>query len=194
MGKIFRRGLFAIAPVALTMALLLWLFNTLESLFQPIVEGIVGKEHYFNGIGILVALVLIFFIGMLINNWILQKLRAGIDTIFRKIPLVKTLYNSIGEMMSYFSSKDSHKEGKVVMVEIAGMKCMGMITRDDFSSLAPGIAEPGEVAVYLPMSYQIGGYTVMIPKSRVTVVSMTMEEGMRFAITAGVLSHSKNLK
>ncbi|MBS0628253.1 MAG: DUF502 domain-containing protein [Verrucomicrobia bacterium] len=191
MGKIFKRGLIAIAPLALTLALILWLFNTLESIFKPLMEAIVGPSHYFRGLGILVSLVGIFFIGIVINSWVLQRLSKAFEALLKRIPFVKTLYNSIGEMMSYFHSKDNRKEGKVVLVEISGMKLVGIITREDFLDTPKGIAEEGDIAVYLPMSYQIGGYTVILPKSCVKPISMNMEEGMRFAVTAGVLTKSK---
>lgn len=191
MGKIFKRGLIAIAPLALTLALILWLFNTLESIFKPLMEAIVGPSHYFRGLGILVSLVGIFFIGIVINSWVLQRLSKAFEALLKRIPFVKTLYNSIGEMMSYFHSKDNRKEGKVVLVEISGMKLVGIITREDFLDTPKGVAEEGDIAVYLPMSYQIGGYTVILPKSCVKPISMNMEEGMRFAVTAGVLTKSK---
>lgn len=191
MGKIFRRGLIAIAPIALTLALVLWLFNTLESVFRPIIEGVLGPALYFPGLGILVALVLIFLIGVVINSWLLQKTSDFAEGLLKKIPFIKTLYGSIREMMSYFRSKESRKEGKVVVVELLGMKLVGIVTREDFKEGPTGLAEEGEIAVYLPMSYQIGGYTVILPKSKVKSISMTMEEGMRFTVTAGVLSQTK---
>lgn len=190
MGKIFRRGLIAVAPLALTLALLLWFFNTLEGLLSAPLKALVGP-YYFSGLGILVALVLTFLIGTVINNWMIQKLSVAGELILQKIPLVKTLYNSIGEMMNYFGSKEKQKQEQVVLVEINGYKLVGLITRDSFEDLPKGLGEEGEIAVYLPMSYQIGGYTVILPKSHVKKLAMTVEEGMRFAVTAGVLAQTK---
>jgi uncharacterized membrane protein len=194
MGKIFKRGMIALTPIALTLVLILWLFNALESLFRPLVEGVIGKSHYFNGLGILVAFVLIFIIGVIINSWLIQKISNLGEAILGRIPLVKTLYNSIGEMMSYFGTKDNKKEGQVVLVEIGGMKLVGLVTRDSFAGAAPELGGEDDIAVYLPMSYQIGGYTVILPRSKVKKLPMTMEEGMRFTVTAGVLSQGKKDK
>jgi uncharacterized membrane protein len=191
MGKIFKRGLIAVAPLALTLALLLWLFNTLEGIFSVPIKAIIGAQYYFSGLGILVALVFIFLIGTIINNWIAQKVSTAFEKLLRRIPFVKTLYNSIGEMMSYFQSKETQKEEQVVIVEIDGMKLIGLVTRESFTGLPKGIGEEGDIAVYLPMSYQIGGYTVILPKERVKRIAMSVEEGMRFAVTAGVLSQHK---
>lgn len=191
MGGIFKRGILAVAPLALTLVLVLWLYQTLEALFKPIVEMIVGKNHYFSGLGIVVALVLIFIVGSIINNWIIQKCTSAFESLLGKIPFVKTLYHSIEEVVNHFRAKEKKQEGQVVVVEILGMKLVGLVTRECFQDVAKGIGEEGDVAVYLPMSYQIGGYTVIVPKSQIRRIGMTMEEGMRFAVTAGVLSKSK---
>ncbi len=191
MSKIFKRGLIAVAPLALTLALLMWLFNALEGIFSAPIKAIIGEKYYFTGLGILVALVLIFLVGTMINHWLIQKMSSLFESLLKKIPFVKTLYNSIGEMMSYFRSKDAQKQGQVVIVEIAGLKCIGLVTRESFEDLPEGVGKEEEIAVYLPMSYQIGGYTVILPKSRVQRVPMTVEEGMRFAVTAGMLSQTK---
>ena len=193
MGKIFKRGMIAVAPLALTLVLILWLFNTLEALFKPPVEAVIGKSHYFTGLGIIVAFILIFIVGIIINSWLIQRMSKAAEALLNRIPFVKTLYNSIGEMMGYFRSKENRKEGQVVSVEIAGMKLLGLVTRDSFEGVPEGLAEEGDIAVYLPMSYQIGGYTVILPRSKVKKMDMTMEEGMRFAVTAGVLSQSKKI-
>ena len=190
MGKIFRRGLIAIAPLALTLALFFWFFNALEGIFSVPLKAMIGT-YYFSGLGILVALVLIFCVGIVINSWLIQRCSKVIESLVTKIPLVKTLYNSIGEMMSYFGSKDNQREGQVVLVELAGIRLVGLVTRDSFKDLPEGIGKEGEIAVFLPMSYQIGGYTIFVPKTSVTQLAMTVEEGMRFAVTAGVLAHPK---
>ena len=96
MGSIFKRGLIAVAPLALTLALFFWFFNMLEGVFSVPIKALIGK-YYFSGLGILVALVLILLVGSVINNWIIQKLSKAGEALLKKIPLVKTLYNSIGK-------------------------------------------------------------------------------------------------
>ena len=56
------------------------------------------------------------------------------------------------------------------------LRAMGFVTRREFSDMPAGVGREGEVAVYLPMSYQIGGYTVLLPRSYLTPVDMRSEE------------------
>jgi uncharacterized membrane protein len=77
---------------------------------------------------------------------------------------------------------------QVVMVQIGDSRArvLGLVTREDFSDLPPGIGAKDSVAVYVPMSYQLGGFTTIVPRSAIQPVNMTMEEAMRFAVTAGL--------
>ena len=67
---------------------------------------------------------------------------------------------------------------------------IGFVTREDFSSLPlePTVDEP--VAVYLPMSYQIGGYTLFLPRSCLTPVDLSFEDGMKLVVTGAVTRDS----
>jgi uncharacterized membrane protein len=76
-------------------------------------------------------------------------------------------------------------QGKVVLVQMQnGAEQLGFLTREDFADL-PGF-DPDRVAVYLPMSYQLGGFTVIVPRSRIREVPMKAEDALRFCVTAGV--------
>jgi len=191
LAKIFKRGLIAIAPLAATIALIQWLFSTLEGVFSVPIKAVIGDQYYFRGMGIIVALFFIFLIGSIINNWIVQKLSSYAELLLKKIPLVKTLYNSIGELMSYFRSKEKQNQGGVVLIDISGIKLVGLVTRESFKELPHGMGEDDDIAVFLPLSYQIGGHTVIVSRSKVKRIDMTVEEGMRFCVTAGVLNQNK---
>lgn len=187
MGKIFIRGLIALAPVAISIAIIIWLFRTLEDIFRIPIEWLIGK-YYFPGTGLLVAFIFIFIVGIIINNFIIQKVTKWLDAILARIPFFKTVYNSIGDMMSYFKPKEPGKKGKMVIVEIDSIRLLGMLTREDFQGLPSELGEDDYVAVFIPLSYQIGGHTITVPRSRIKPIDMTVEQGMRFVVTAGMAS------
>jgi uncharacterized membrane protein len=193
MGKIFKRGLIALAPVAISIAIVIWLLDTLEKIFRVPLQWLVG-EYYFPGMGLIVAIIFIFFFGIIVNNFLIQKMTGLMDKLFTKIPLFKTIYNSIGDMMGYFQPKDEHKKGKMVIIEHDGMSFLGIVTREDFSDLPEGFAKDDEIAVYVPLSYQIGGMTLTLPRSKVKPIDMTVEHGMRYIVTAGMISGKNNAK
>ena len=191
MKKIFLRGLLALTPIALTVAIVSWLFGVLENTFSIPLKELVGNKYYFKGLGILVALLVIFIVGVLINTFLIQKIYAWGERVVAKIPLIKTIYNSISDLLSFFQTDKSFKGGKVVSFEWMGLRLLGLVTREDFHDLPEGIGEEGEVAVFVPFGYQIGGFTVMVPKNTVKYIDMSVEDGMRFLITAGMLGKNK---
>jgi uncharacterized membrane protein len=89
--------------------------------------------------------------------------------------------------MDFFSSTQQRKDmQQVVMVTIEGMHLLGFVTQQSVANLPDSIESDDLVAVYLPMSYQIGGYTVYIPRSKLTPVDMKMEDAIRQVLTAGL--------
>ena len=71
------------------------------------------------------------------------------------------------------------------------VRVLGFVTRDEFSDMPENMVSTDSVAVYLPMSYQIGGYTVYVPRSRLTFIDMPREQAMRLAVTAGIKQSKK---
>jgi len=111
--------------------------------------------------------------------WLFQRLIDGSENLVNRLPLVKTVYRAIKDFVDYFSPGEEMKARKVVKVRVPGqpITLIGFITREDFSQLPFG--EPGEVAVYLPLSYQIGGYTLILPADWLEPVDMPFEDAMR---------------
>ena len=188
--KILLTGLVAIAPIGITAWFLYWLGVTAESLLKPIVEKTLGVTEYQFGMGIAAAVLFVFLVGILMRFWLIRVLFGWGERILERIPLVKTLYVSLRDLMSFFSTSNDEKKrlSQVVMVKVGGtdIRLIGLLTREDFSDLPPGMGSEETVGVYLPMSYQIGGFTTMVPRSAVEPIDMSMEDAMRFAVTAGM--------
>ena len=69
---------------------------------------------------------------------------------------------------------------------------IGFITQEDPERLPPSLRNPDSVLVYLPMSYMIGGFTLLIPKDDIKPCQMSMDEAMRFVLTAGITGQSNS--
>jgi uncharacterized membrane protein len=110
------------------------------------------------------------------------------DAFLNRLPLVKTLYSAIKDFMGYLSPDSQVAQSKVVLVRLPGQpfELLGFVTREDFSQLPVPLTVEDPIAVYLPLSYQIGGYTLFLPRSYLTPVDMSFEEAMKFVLTGGV--------
>ncbi|MGH8678123.1 MAG: DUF502 domain-containing protein [Burkholderiales bacterium] len=187
-GKIFLTGVLTVLPVLATVYLVMWLFSTVENFLGRPLKWLIPDEYYRAGMGLLVALLVIFVVGVLMRAYIVRRVFGWAEKIFLWLPLVKSIYGALRDLFGMFVGEGDQRALQVVTVQLPGtdMRVMGFVTRVEFSDLPEGIARDGEVAVYLPMSYQVGGYTVFIPRARLTPVDMSREEAMRFVLTAGL--------
>ena len=195
-GRIFLTGVLTILPILATIYLVVWLFAAVERFLGKQLLLLLPDEYYRAGMGLLAALVLIFLIGLLMRAWLFRQLIKLGESLLLKIPLIKVVFRSLKDLFGLFSDEKSSEALQVVSVQLPGtdMRLLGFLTRNDFSDMAEGVGSENEVAVYLPMSYQVGGYTVMMPRSQVTPVPMSREEAMRFVLTAGLKTEAKQIE
>ena len=189
LGKIFLTGLLTVLPIVVTVYFTVWMLTVLERFFGKQVLMLFPDEWYRTGMGLLVAVVVVFAVGLLMHGWVFRRLFGWLEWLMLEIPLVRSVYAAMRDLLGMFAD---HEETamQVVAIELPGrMRLLGFVTRSEFEDL-PGLAGADEVAVYLPMSYQVGGYTVFVPKSAVTPVDMSREDAMKFILTAGLKNAS----
>jgi len=188
LGKLFLKGLAVVIPVTLTLAILWWVATSAERLLGAVLKFVLPAGWYVPGMGLIAGLALIALIGLLSHVLIFQKLFNLGETIFNRLPLVKTIYTAIKDFIGYLNPENENKMGKVVMVQLPGQEfqLIGFVTREQFGDLpfTPTATDP--VAVYMPMSYQIGGYTLFLPRSCLTPLNIPFEQGMKLVLTGAV--------
>ncbi len=185
-GKIIFKGLAALLPVTLTLYLIYWLGVYIERLLHQVIITVVPESYYLPGMGLAAGLVVLFFVGLAVNAWIVQRLFRLVEGLLARIPLVKSIYGSLHDFMDYFSGTEQRAGLKqVVLVSVGEATLVGFLTREHIDDI-PGLPTRNDeiVAVYLPLSYQIGGYTVYLPRSSVQPVEMSLEDAMRRVLTA----------
>jgi uncharacterized membrane protein len=187
LARMFLSGLAVVLPIVITLAVLLWLVQSTEALLGAVVRIFLPDNVYQPGLGLVVALVLIFAVGFLMEAVYFRRVMRWFEDLLNRIPLVKTVYSAVRDLMSLFSKDGSRRFSKVVMVKFPGTEAglIGFVTVEDFTDL-PMKPGPDMVAVYLPMSYTIGGYTALLPRAWLTPLEMSLEEAMRFVVTAGM--------
>lgn len=194
LGGIFLKGLVAILPIVVTLYLIYWLASLSETILGGLLQSILPV--YFPGLGLLLAIAGIFALGLLLNAWLVRRLFDVGEALMQRIPLIKTIYGAVKDLMGFFSGSGEDRASQVVTVAFkvgdAEARLLGLVTREDFLGLPPELGGPDDIAVYLPMSYQIGGFTLMLPRSQVKAVDMSMDRAMRFAVTAGMSTGSNN--
>ncbi len=184
-GGILLKGLVTILPIGLTIYFVYWLGVTTESLLSQPIKWLVGP-NYWPGMGVLMGFLLLFVVGLAVNAFVVRRVLGLGEDLLLRVPVVKTVYSAIRDMTRLVNTEKRKGDlDRVVTIEFEFGKLIGFVTQEHANTLGIGGGDD-LVAVYLPMSYQIGGYTVYLPRSRLTETELTVEQAMRIVLTGGV--------
>ena len=182
----FFRGLITALPLGLTVYLLYIFLHWSETLAMRLLLPFIG-DVYIPGMGLLLGVFGIFLLGFLVSHRMMGRLLSWVEFPFTNLPVVKNIYSSFKDFADYFSPDRNRKaQQTVVALKIPGLalELVGLITRQRVDTLPAGFLQGDRVAVYLPMGYNIGGYTVFVPRDWVQPIDMAVEEAMRASLFA----------
>ncbi len=181
----FFRGLIAALPLGLTIYLLYVFLTWSESFAMWWIRPFIG-DFYLPGLGLVLGIGAIILLGFMISHPLASKLLSWLELPFTNLPVIKNIYSSLKNFADYFSPNKSTVAQQVVLLRIPGqaLEMVGLITRQNLDTLPEGFSKENRVAVYLPMGYMIGGYTVFVPREWLQPINMTVEEAMRSSLFA----------
>lgn len=188
-SRILLTGFITLVPVMLTAYLMYWLAVSSEQLMGTMLHWVLPETYYFPGLGMIAGLLVMFVVGLLMKAYLIRRIFSLGETLLYRLPLIKSIYRAFRDLFDFISP---HKEGfgQVVAVDINGIQAIGFITQEDKSRLPNCFHENDCVLVYLPMSYMMGGHTIFVSRDKVKPLDMSMDEAMRFVLTAGITGKS----
>jgi len=185
LGGILLKGLVTILPISLTVYFVYWLGITTESLLSKPIKALIG-EAYWPGMGLVTGFVILFVVGLAVNAFLVRRVLGLGEELLLRVPVVKTVYSAIRDMTRLVNTEKKKGDlDRVVTLDFGFGKLIGFVTQEHANTLGIGGGDD-LVAVYLPMSYQIGGYTIYLPRSRLVETDLTVEQAMRIVLTGGV--------
>lgn len=193
--RTFLSGLVTVLPLMVTVYLIYWLVRLAESAFGGIARVLLPEGWYVPGFGVLLAGAAIFAIGVFVQQVVFSRLVEIAEGMLARIPVVKTIYTAVRDILDFISSASRRSDLKrVVLVEVRpDTHIIGFVTDDQPVQVLPELVGADTdtdgsdlVSVYMPMSYMVGGYTVYLPSARLKPLDISIEEAMRVALTAGV--------
>ena len=169
----FAQGLLVLAPVAITIWVVVFTVTTLDDWLDTGIPGL----------GIVIAAIGITIIGYLTGNVVGNKLLEWLEAGMQRVPLIRILYNALRDLFGAFVG-GKRKFDKPVAVEMNqhGLKVLGFLTAEHFDD--PQLE--GHVSVYLPESYNFAGNLVVVPRERVRPLDADGAEFMAFIVSGGV--------
>lgn len=201
-GKLIRSyllaGLVVWLPILVTFVVLRFIVDLLDQsvallpyAYQP--EQLVG--YHLPGLGVLLSLLLLFITGLLATNFLGQKLVGWSESILDRIPLVRSIYNATKQMIQAVFSTNSLAFRKVLLIEYPrkGLWSLAFQT----GSVRADITKHTGVemlSIFIPTTPNpTGGFLLMIPKSDVVELPMSVDDAFKLIISLGVMQASATL-
>ncbi len=185
-GSILLKGLVTILPIGLTIYFIYWLGITTEGLMSKPIKWVLDDANYWPGMGLVTGFVILFLVGLAVNAFIVRRVLGLGEELLLRVPVVKTVYSAIRDMTRLVNTdKKKGDLDRVVTLDYGPGKLIGFVTQEHANTIGIGGGDD-MIAVYLPMSYQIGGYTLYVSRSKVHETDLTVEQAMRIVLTGGV--------
>lgn len=186
--KNFITGLLVVVPVGATIYVLKWILEAIDSILGHVPGHVIGLE--FPGLGIITLILLILLIGIISANYFGNRILRFWDELMQKVPLVRGLYSTVKQVMETFSVK--HNFHGVALVEYPRKGCysIGFVT-GDVSGESVGLAGRYETVFVPTTPNPTAGFLLMLPEAEVHHLDMTVEQGMKFIISLGLVSLSE---
>ncbi|MGE4295405.1 MAG: DUF502 domain-containing protein [Campylobacterales bacterium] len=179
------QGILTVFPLAVTIYVIYWIVSSLEAWVGSLLDMALPEVFYFPGMGLLVGIAILLGVGWLVNAYFIRNIVSFTEGVLERIPLVKTIYTGLRDLVGFVNIAKKQPEGSVVLVQMEDKSVIGFIT-DRHAGKTLGIEDENLVGVYLPLGYMIGGYTVYIDKSKLKYLSLGAEEAMRLVLTGGM--------
>ncbi|MEI6311484.1 MAG: DUF502 domain-containing protein [Bacteroidota bacterium] len=178
----FVQGLLVFSPFIFTVFIITKAFNMVDDPANEIINIIFGR--YYKGLGFLLILITITFLGFLSSTIIFRGIFKGIENIILRNSLIRMIYTSIKDLSNAFMG-EKKKFNKPVLVQMDkhnGIYKLGFITQKSMDL----IAEKDLIAVYLPISYSIAGDLYLVEKELIKPININSSEAMKFIVSGGV--------
>jgi len=181
--RTFLAGLVVVVPIVITGLALIWLFRVLDGFLSPAFYEILGKK--IPGLGFLTEIVIIFLVGLLATNVFGSRLLKFVQDFLIRIPLVRTIYPTVKQLVEAFSSSSSSSFKKVVLVEYPqkGIFSLGFLTNEIHLNRPPD--NDHFFSVYLPTNNLYLGQVALFKAEEVIFTGFTVEEGLKIILSGG---------
>jgi uncharacterized membrane protein len=179
----FIAGLFVTVPLVITVFALVWIFGIIDRFTAPLATRALGREV--PGLGILFTLLAVVAVGALATNVIGRRMLARGEEWLMRVPVFRTIYAPVKQLVAAFSPDNEYGFKRVVMVEDPhrGM-VLGFLTKEFVVDRGHGAESL--VSVYVPTNHLYLGDVMVYPRSSVFFPDVTVEEGIRIFLTGGM--------
>jgi uncharacterized membrane protein len=192
-------GLLVIVPVAITVAVLRWIIDTLDQTLHILPEAwqpdrLIGV--HIPGFGVLLTLAILLIVGAIASNFVGKKLVHLGDRIVTRIPVVRSIYSSVKQVSDTLFSESGNAFRTAVLVQWPrpDVWTIAFVTGTPGGDVANYLHGEDYVSVYVPTTPNpTGGYFVMLRKSDCIELKMSVDDALKYVVSMGVVSPQKTI-
>jgi uncharacterized membrane protein len=179
----FVAGFFVTVPLFISVAALIWIFTVVDGATTPLYDRLLGRR--IPGLGTLSTAIVIVLVGAVARNVIGRRILTRGEGWLLKIPVFKTIYSPVKQLIAAFSPDNDSSFKRVVLVEDPRRGyAIGFQTREFIVDRGSG-PEP-LLAVYVPTNNLYLGDVLIVERSRALFPDITVEDGIRIVLTGGM--------
>lgn len=174
-------------PLVVTLVLFWWGFKKTDSILGGLFTRYLG--HPIPGLGLITLLVLITVFGLIAQNYLGKKLIAAGERLLNKIPILKAVYGTTKQFTNSFTQTDRSAFRQMVMVEYprSGIYSPGFLI-GDAPTEASAKTKTRLLSIFMPtVPNPTTGYLILVPEDQVTMMEMSVEDGIKLIVSAGVV-------
>jgi len=181
----FLSGVLVIIPVVITILVIRAIFTFLDELLLPYLMPQIG--YWVPGIGIIITLAGIYLIGILVTNFVGRKFISLGEKIVLRIPIAKSIYGSVKQIMETFSFQSEESGKKVVMVEYPKNDIWSIgLVNGEISH--PENQEKMYNVLIIAAINPTSGFFILVPQTKVLHLNITVEEAMKWIVSGGIVT------
>ena len=185
-------GFFVTVPLVISIAALVWIFGIIDDFTAPLATRLVGRAASglgmriaVPGLGILITVLFVLGVGAVATNVIGRRILARAEGWLVRVPVFKTIYSPVKQLVAAFSPDNEYGFKQVVMVEDSRRGLvMGFLTKE--FTVDRGQGPEALIAVYVPTNHLYLGDIVLFPRDRAFFPDVSVEEGVRIFLTGGM--------
>lgn len=196
-GQIFLRGALVLLPLFVSIYVLIWLAGSIDGVFGRILRTFNPELELPSGFGLIIGASIIFVVGLTSELFIAKAINNFIQRIIARIPGIGTIFNALKNLADYLNPKNNAARGKTVVVHFPSkdsqqkFKLVGFMTLSGLKHMPQGLNDDDLVTVFVPMSYQMGGFSIFVKRSQVEEINLPFEKAMQGALTGWVQIDNK---
>ena len=189
----FIAGIVVLVPIGFTLYLTLFLIKISSKLIPNEINPNNYLPFSIPGLEILLSVIFITIVGGISLSFFGKKILSLINDLFKRIPILRTIYSAIGQMTESFTTKSDNKKS-VVLIEYPkkGSWAVGFATKENKGEISKK-TNKDLINVFVPTTPNpTSGFLLMFPKDEVIFLDMTFEEASKFIVSAGTSDPANN--